>query len=640
MIGKMNDHYAFTNPATIHDEEALTSLELSARTAGKMNETVDAFNKLEAETHEHLQTQDDDIKHQKDVVIPETIETKVDEHITSGKFDRQIDKFLGNLEERVDNLLGSYQTGGTTSDAELIDLRTDSDGNTYTNAGDCLRSSILKATSQMCLYDGYLDIDTRNKVVKLVDLNGNENTEHLLSIFGLKGGMNKPLTLVNTSTNYPAGTSAYVIVINTNTFDFRVEPINNYVYTPHDVALCGLVTSKDSLRVIPLSLSLSNIRLNGFKIDYEEVKKAERRVAVYKGYLNVDTTNKTATLYSSDVSGNTILMMEFNSYSPKNQSYTFDTLSVELFSGSTLVFINTKDSTLKSSTLTNYRYKEGDVLLCGYYSGYVYPIALSAECIRVNGTPLYNHIAAKSESLKTINDCLKGLVNDGTKPFKIVLGGDSITHGVGGTGWAQDGDEIVTYNGRTWNHNTQGYCWAKLFKEYIESNYNATVTNNGCTGSDSSTWNGAKETLIPTDTDLVILTIGTNDRNIKSGVATKQDAINKYYNNLVSIVNYCRNNNIEIILVSPIPASISNESTTDRACHMCDINSVVQKVAGEFNMEYANMHNEMYYYMMDNGKDLNSYLSDGLHPNDAGYKLMFYRLLKLLNLAPHFEEVD
>lgn len=45
-IEKMN-HYSLTNPASRYDEEALTALELAARTAAKMDETVEGFNKLE-----------------------------------------------------------------------------------------------------------------------------------------------------------------------------------------------------------------------------------------------------------------------------------------------------------------------------------------------------------------------------------------------------------------------------------------------------------------------------------------------------------------------------------------------------------------------------------------------------------------
>ena len=39
------NHYSLTNPASVYDEEALTALELSARTASKCNEVIENLNK-------------------------------------------------------------------------------------------------------------------------------------------------------------------------------------------------------------------------------------------------------------------------------------------------------------------------------------------------------------------------------------------------------------------------------------------------------------------------------------------------------------------------------------------------------------------------------------------------------------------
>ena len=54
------------------------------------------------------------------------------------------------------------------------------------------------------------------------------------------------------------------------------------------------------------------------------------------------------------------------------------------------------------------------------------------------------------------------LSNFQEKIFHIKLLGDSITHGVGGSGFCQDGERIVEGYAR----NTKGYCWAKLLKEH------------------------------------------------------------------------------------------------------------------------------------------------------------------------------
>lgn len=57
-IDKIHHPYALNNPVTIYDEESLTALELVARLAGKLNETIKAYNELDEETRQRLTEQD------------------------------------------------------------------------------------------------------------------------------------------------------------------------------------------------------------------------------------------------------------------------------------------------------------------------------------------------------------------------------------------------------------------------------------------------------------------------------------------------------------------------------------------------------------------------------------------------------
>lgn len=138
MIEKLH-HYSMTHPASIYDEEALTSLELAGRTAKKVNDCIDEVNK-----------------------IPENITGEVQRQIENGTFDNQINKFAGdvkaqvqkseqdmakelneaeqNLGSRLDNLLGSVVVGSTTMDSEIIDIRVGADGKDYANAGESVRT--------------------------------------------------------------------------------------------------------------------------------------------------------------------------------------------------------------------------------------------------------------------------------------------------------------------------------------------------------------------------------------------------------------------------------------------------------------------------------------------------------------------
>lgn len=146
-------HYSLTSASTVYDEEALTSLELAGRTASKVNEAVDAFNNLETETNQHLAEQDKElttrlgnqdvfINHMNDVAMPAKVVGEIQKRIDDGSFDESINNYIGNLEERVDNLLANVPEGGTTSDAELVDIRTGFDGVIHENAGNAVREQI------------------------------------------------------------------------------------------------------------------------------------------------------------------------------------------------------------------------------------------------------------------------------------------------------------------------------------------------------------------------------------------------------------------------------------------------------------------------------------------------------------------
>lgn len=93
--------------------------------------------------------------------------------------------------------------------------------------------------------------------------------------------------------------------------------------------------------------------------------------------------------------------------------------------------------------------------------------------------------------------------------FTIKLLGDSITHGSGGSNFAQDGYSFIEGFAR----NTRGYCWANLFKEYMENKYPCTVINNGANGARIQFILDNFETLVDDTDDIIICMIGTNNRH-------------------------------------------------------------------------------------------------------------------------------
>lgn len=88
MIEKLN-HYSITTPASIHDEEALTTLELVGRTGAKMNEVIDEVNKFESDVTKTV------TEHQEVIDgVPEMVSGEVLKLKEVGTFDEAINKRL------------------------------------------------------------------------------------------------------------------------------------------------------------------------------------------------------------------------------------------------------------------------------------------------------------------------------------------------------------------------------------------------------------------------------------------------------------------------------------------------------------------------------------------------------------------
>jgi lysophospholipase L1-like esterase len=227
---------------------------------------------------------------------------------------------------------------------------------------------------------------------------------------------------------------------------------------------------------------------------------------------------------------------------------------------------------------------------------------------------------------KRIFEIMSTLV-ESTTTKKVKLIGDSITQGVGGTGYAQTGEIIMNDGTTTWRVNENGHCWANSLKTYLQSKYNCVVNNYGASGIDSSKLRDyvLNETLVKSDDDIVICMIGTNDR-----FRTRAD-FHWLSDNIKAIHAKVKALGKEVIFMSNIPATVADE--TNKPNHMEDVDHYIMKATADLGIEYISVYKLFIEYCQNRNITINSLLSDGLHPNDAGYDVMFYLICNALGFG-------
>lgn len=226
-------------------------------------------------------------------------------------------------------------------------------------------------------------------------------------------------------------------------------------------------------------------------------------------------------------------------------------------------------------------------------------------------------------------------IKNSNHTVRIKLLGDSITHGFGGTGFAQSGDVIT----RHFRQNPDGYCWANLFRDYMEKNYNCKVINHGCNGAKIEFILSDFDTLVSKDDDVILCTIGTNNRHqyFQDGEKrTCEEQKQRFYENILALAEKFREINIPFIFIANIPSSERDEQDGPnywRIIHMNDVNELYKKAAEVCHFPLISLYDAFTEYCEKEQIKVDSLLADGLHPNDEGYRVMFELLLRELGLS-------
>ena len=203
----------------------------------------------------------------------------------------------------------------------------------------------------------------------------------------------------------------------------------------------------------------------------------------------------------------------------------------------------------------------------------------------------------------------------GKKYANVKLLGDSITDGYGGT----------NYNGSQSSSpstNTEGYCWANSFKDFLHDRYNINVVNKGMYGTKASgIYNNITNVVSDTD-DLVIYLTGTNDRVLSD--------LTSYKDSVKGIIAYVKSIGADIIVMSGIPATEANDKNF--AHSMQDMDDVVKIICSDTNTPFISMYQEYVNYCETHSVDITTTFYDHCHPNNLGYYIIFVSLCKKLYL--------
>ena len=217
------------------------------------------------------------------------------------------------------------------------------------------------------------------------------------------------------------------------------------------------------------------------------------------------------------------------------------------------------------------------------------------------------------------------------KNVKIKLLGDSITHGEGGSGWKQSGEVIVA----GWLQSPNGYSWANLFRDYMKEKYGATVINKACSGTNVQFIMEHFSALVDSDDDIIVCAIGTNNRNfhfLQGEKPTREEHLKNVYENVIKLYNKFLENDKPVIFVANIPASEENEKKDGadywRVIHMADINNIYKHLSQEYGATVVSLYDLISKYCEEKEIVIDELLSDGLHPNNEGHRIISELLIQ------------
>lgn len=640
----LNSEYEETNLERLETDQALFRInesvkKLKTETNDNINREVaaltDSISALSEQTQQQLETSVSEITAQIDTESA-SVNNKIDTAVTA--LNSYVNAAENRVNARVDNIVAN--NSATEGNSELIDIRTGDDGSIYATAGKAVRTQISALRKDEYIADLIYHNQSYQPTLSFIN-SSVSSTGNVLNNAALNRACTEDLLYI------PCGCIAIIKTTENYLFSYyRFDENSIFQNATHNktskVLDSGfyrfLVTKPDNADLTPEEAAGAiSVQI----IDYEKPV-----FDLHNNKLLLDHTTNTVQGKFIAINGN------------EDSSLPFSHTGIIPLHNISHLYIR-GHFYCKPSVMSNIAFYSRPILssqffisawnpsdteqTAGIYLGLTeVPIPQNAEymsiCSHNNYTDFDIYAVPEHKTFQTIASVMEKVVLcDTTKPrLKIKLIGDSITHGMGGTGYTNDaehGELICTDGDRSWYVNSGGVCWANMLKSYLEEKFHCTVKNYGTSGRASGHLRLYLDQLIDDDDSIIICMIGTNDRNNESDpYSSHQRNPSQTLENLQAICDYCTALGKDIIFMSSIPASVQNENN-NKVCHMEDIDNVMMKLAAQNHMEYISVYKEFLQYCKYADISIDSLLSDGLHPNDSGYEVMFEIITKALGFG-------
>lgn len=607
-------------------EEVTKKCDDTVKSVKESNQTLEAnLNKKYEDTKKAIEESNGQLQTELNQKYADAMEScKENFETQEQKFADDVEALTRTVNARVDNLIANNPN--TDGNSELIDIRTGADGKTYGSAGEAVRGQFADYDKDLNVVIGLIK-SSKNSVTNAdlknegyIQDNGTFITYSLflcsemfaitdidkITVKKCSGGTNHVVAFYKdndfTEENFISGFIASSI---TNLLPVEIDvPLNakyvafsNNKSADFEVELFSEAKS-DIIRELLDKTEIVTSLAESMGIVKAESKSLSESDLVLDGYIDLDGTANTASAFLHSelhdvrncekitINACSSLSVPIISFYSSNE-FTTDSFIVGYgINITTFPFVVDVPKNAKYVAFSNRK-------------NYDFSAEFSRECFYTNPPKTFE------KTYTSIASIISNVVLS-DKPIRINLLGDSITYGVG---------------------STSGNSWAELFKQYMESKFNVVVTITGQSGWNSDGFVDSISTLIKEDDDIIICSIGTNDR-AKTNTDTIQSEL---YNNLQTIGDYVYKKGKSIIFVSPIPSAPASERGFTVHCE--DLSHVFVKACYDMKTEYINLFDMMIDYCDMKNIEVDSLLADGLHPNDNGYMVIFKLILKSLGIS-------